>query len=133
MSDQSMPRAAEPTATQFRLAMVLGGLAGGLGVVLAAAAAHGDASGFLRPASDMLLFHAPAILALGVMAQVRRIPLLPVAMALLVAGLALFCGDLVSRALLDARLFPTAAPAGGTLLIAGWAGVVLSAAVVRAR
>lgn len=133
MSDQTIPRAADPTAVPLRLAIVLGGLAGGFGVGLAATAAHGDASGFLRPASEMLLFHAPAILALGVMAQVRRIPLLPVAVALLVAGLALFCGNLVSRALLDARLFPMAAPVGGLLLIAGWAGVVLSAVFVRAR
>jgi uncharacterized membrane protein YgdD (TMEM256/DUF423 family) len=122
-----------PTSTLFRPAMVLGGLAGCLGVALAAVAAHADPSGLMRAASEMLLFHAPAILVLGVMAQVRRIPLLPVATALLVAGLVLFCGDLASRALQDARLFPMAAPTGGMLLIAGWAAIVLSAATVKAR
>lgn len=133
MSDKIETHAPTRAVTLFRLALVLGGMAGCLGVVLAAIAAHTDTTGLLRTASEMLLFHAPALLALGAMAQFRQVPLLPVAAALLSAGLALFCGDLVSRALQDARLFPMAAPTGGSLLIGGWAVVILSAAIVRPK
>ncbi|ADZ70381.1 DUF423 domain-containing protein [Polymorphum gilvum] len=128
-----LPLVPDRTAPLFRVALVAGGLAGMAGVMLAALASHADTTGMMRPAADMLLVHAPALLALGVMAQVRRVPLLPVAFALIVAGLALFCGDLISRAVQDTRLFAMAAPTGGMLMIVGWAAVALSASIVRGR
>jgi uncharacterized membrane protein YgdD (TMEM256/DUF423 family) len=52
------------------------------------------------------------------------------AAGLFLAGSVLFGGDLSVRALAGARLFPMAAPIGGTLLIFGWALVTLAALIV---
>ncbi|WP_439528569.1 DUF423 domain-containing protein [Pannonibacter sp.] len=125
----------EPAATAplFRIGLVLGGLTGALGVALSALAAHVDTTGLLATAAQMLMYHAPAFLALAAVAQVRRVPLLPLALGLIAIGLLLFCGDLASRALRDARLFPMAAPTGGMMLIVGWAAAAISALLVRPR
>lgn len=134
MTSLQMPATMDdPTTPVLRLCLILGGLAGAAGVILMALAAHIDTTGLVRTAAEMLLFHAPVILALGGLAQVRRIPFLPVALLLLAAGLTLFCGDLLSRAFADRRLFPMSAPAGGTLIIAGWAAIALAAMRVRPR
>ncbi|NBN62463.1 DUF423 domain-containing protein [Pannonibacter tanglangensis] len=131
LSSPAQPSAA--TSPLFRAGLALGGLAGALGVALSALAAHLDGTGLLSTAAEMLLFHAPAFLALAALAQVRRVPLLPLTLGLLALGLLLFAGDLVSRAFRDARLFPMAAPTGGMLLIVGWASAALSTLVVRPR
>ena len=53
----------------FRILIILAGIMGADGVILAAAAAHqGDATR-LMPASSMLLFHATAILAVAALAE----------------------------------------------------------------
>jgi len=46
------------------------------------------------------------------------------------AGGALFAGDIAMRAFAGQRLFPMAAPTGGTLLLIGW--LVLTAAALAA-
>lgn len=98
-----------------------------------ALAAHADPTGLLATAANMMMFHAPVILLLGLLAQIRRSVFLPLALALVVAGLGLFCGDLLSRTFLEARLFPNAAPTGGMLLIIGWVSIVLSAFQLKPR
>lgn len=122
---------AGPAATSklLRLSIVIGGLYGAAGVVFLALSAHADTSGMMQTAAHMLLFHAPVLLAMGLLAQIRRIPLLPIAFCLMAAGVLLFSGDLVARAMADAKLFAMAAPAGGILTIAGW--IALSASAVR--
>lgn len=107
-----------------RLLVAAAGLCGAGGVALSAVAAHRPDLANLGTAANMLLFHAPAFLALSLSAgnKVRGI-----ASHVLLAGLVLFAGDLLSRAYLGARLFPMAAPGGGVLLIAGWLGVGVSA------
>jgi uncharacterized membrane protein YgdD (TMEM256/DUF423 family) len=104
--------------------MVVAGSLGALGVALSAVAAHRAELPNLGTAADMLLFHAPAFLALSMLTgnKVRII-----ASFTLLAGLAFFAGDLLARAYLGSRLFPMAAPAGGILLIAGWIGIAVSA------
>lgn len=129
-SDNAASQATHPL---LRAGMVAAGLCGAAGVVLAALGTHMDATGLMSVASNMLLFHAPAFLGLGALAQLRRVPLLPVAFVLLLAGVALFSGDLVSRALTADRLFAMSAPTGGSLMICGWLAVLLSAAFVRPR
>ena len=106
-----------------RFLILAAGLLGAAGVALLAAAAHlgGDN---LRTAAGFMLAHAPALLAVGLAGNGR---LLPVAGLVLLAGVALFAGDLVLRDLVGTRLFPMAAPTGGTLTILGWLGVALSA------
>ena len=103
-----------------RIFLLTGGLAGALGVALSAVAAH-SGGGNIATAASFLLMHAPALLVLSLLATNR------IGGLVLVVGLVLFCGDLLSRQFLDGRLFPYAAPAGGLFLIAGWLVVAISA------
>jgi len=111
-----------------RFLILAAGLLGAAGVALLAVAAHlgGDN---LHTAAAFLLAHAPALLALGLAGGNGRS--LGIAAALLVAGVALFAGDLVLRDVAGQRLFPMAAPTGGTLTIAGWLAVAVSALLQR--
>jgi len=108
---------------------VIAGLMGAAGVALAAAAAHGGDASRLSPASSMLLFHAPAILAALALVQQGVLPpmLGRVAIAGLLLGTALFSGDLTWRHFMSSALFPMAAPIGGTLLIASWLALAIAA------
>ncbi|WP_186399012.1 DUF423 domain-containing protein [Stappia sp. P2PMeth1] len=116
--------------------LLLAGLSGGLGVALSAMAAHVPGGELLSSAANMLLFHAPAFLALAALAALRATGprgVLAVATLALAVGLALFAGDLTSRVMLGDRLFPMAAPTGGSLMILGWAGILLAGAVRLVR
>lgn len=115
--------------------VVLAGLAGLSGVLLAATAAHGIPDPRLQTASNFLLLHAAAALALCGLALAvpgRGLWFLGAA-GLFLSGSLLFGGDLSARALAGARLFPLAAPLGGTLLILGWVFVVPAAFVALRR
>ena len=126
-----MAGSTEPTSALLRLCIVLAGLCGAAGITLLAASAHMERSGLVETAAEMLIYHAPALLAIGVVCQVRNVPIMPFALFLLIAGLCLFCGDLVSRSFRGVRLFAMAAPTGGMLLIVGWAAVAFSAINVK--
>jgi uncharacterized membrane protein YgdD (TMEM256/DUF423 family) len=112
--------------------LVLAGLMGACGVGLAAAAAHGTSAAGLDSAANLLLFHATAILGAASLAHQGQLwrPLALAAMTCFVAGAALFAGDIAMRAFTSQRLFPMAAPTGGTLLLIGW--LVLAAAALAA-
>jgi uncharacterized membrane protein YgdD (TMEM256/DUF423 family) len=112
-----------------RILVVLAGLMGACGVMLAAAAAHLADAPRLGTASSMLLFHACAVL--GAAALTERSLLhagigLAAAFGFVIAA-SLFAGDLTLRQYAGHGLFPMAAPTGGTLLIAGWLVLALSA------
>lgn len=119
--------------------LILAGLMGASGVALAAAAAHAAPRSGLDGAAYLLLFHATAVLGAGSLAKQELLwrPLGLVAMACFVAGGVLFAGDLSMRAFASHRLFPMAAPTGGTLLIVGWlvlaAAAIIAVAAVRDR
>lgn len=113
--------------------LLLAGLSGGLGVALSAMAAHVPGGELLSSAANMLLFHAPAFLALAALRAIGPSGVLAVATLALAVGLALFAGDLTSRVMLGDRLFPMAAPTGGSLMILGWAGILLAGAVLLVR
>lgn len=118
------------TATSMQAAAALAayaGLAGAIGVALAAAGAHGAALSALTPAAQFLMIHAAAALAVSAMATRAVHPgaFLLAALVLLV-GVSLFSGDIAARTLWGNRLFPMAAPIGGSTMIIGW--LVLSAA-----
>jgi uncharacterized membrane protein YgdD (TMEM256/DUF423 family) len=115
-----------PFANRFLI--LLGGLCGTAGVALSAVAAH-HGGAFIGTAANFLLFHAAALLAIGLAANSRWLRIAGFVLAL---GLALFCGDLLGRDLAGHRLFPFAAPAGGSLLIIGWLAVAASA-LTRSR
>jgi len=104
---------------KFRpLILFVSGLMGLSGVALAAAASHGGDTYFLGNASTMCLAHAPVLLALYVGHGTFRTATLSA--FVLGLGTILFAGDLVARHYLGDRLFPFAAPLGGTLMLLGW-------------
>jgi uncharacterized membrane protein YgdD (TMEM256/DUF423 family) len=112
--------------------IVLAGVMGAAGVVLAAAGAHSRPGTGLDSASQMLLVHAPAVIAAcAAIAQGALMrPLALAAVIGLILGAALFSGDLVLRAYFGQRLFPMAAPTGGTILIGAW--ILLAVAALAA-
>ena len=118
-----------------RLTIVSASLMGAAGVALAAAAAHGGDAARLGPASSMLLFHAPAVLAAT--ALVLQGAIRPgcgrIAIVAMLTGVALFSGDLSWRHYMGNALFPMAAPIGGTLLIASWIALAIAALWPRRR
>ena len=109
--------------------MVLGALAGLIGVALSAMAAHSTAGPNLETAARYLLFHAPVLLVTVTLARIGAISpgIGRLAGWAIVLGLVLFCGDLAMRAFRNTALFPMAAPAGGFVLMAGWALLALAA------
>lgn len=109
--------------------LILAGLMGAAGVIASAAGAHGDPASGLGNAGAMLLFHAAAMLgsvALLGQSQLWR-PMAIAAIAGWSVGGALFAGDIVLRAATGNRLFPMAAPTGGTLLILAWVALAIAA------
>jgi uncharacterized membrane protein YgdD (TMEM256/DUF423 family) len=115
--------------------IVLACLMGACGVALAAAAAHAAPGAGLDSAAYLLLFHAVAVLGAASLAGQALLwrPLGLVAMAGFVVGGGLFAGDVSMRAFAGHRLFPMAAPTGGTLLILSWLILAAAAIVIMAR
>jgi len=118
-----------------RILVILAGLMGADGVILAALSAHGADAALLAPASSMLLFHASAVLGAVALAErglVHARAGLAAATGFVVAAV-LFAGDLTVRHVAGHSLFPFAAPTGGTLLILSWLLLAVSAAWPAAK
>ena len=116
-----------------RVLIVLAGIMGADGVILAAASAHQADASRLASASSMLLFHACAVLATVALAE-RALVHARIGMIAaigFVAAAGLFAGDLTLRQYAGHGLFPMAAPTGGTLLIASWLVLAVAAAWPR--
>ena len=102
------------------------GLMGAGGVAAAAAAAHLPGAAHLASVALILLAHAAAILALSARAKDCGKSSCPLARVWLVSalvlalGAALFSCDVALLTLRGTRLFPMAAPTGGTAMILGW-------------
>jgi uncharacterized membrane protein YgdD (TMEM256/DUF423 family) len=107
------------------LILFVSGLTGLSGVALAAAASHAGEPRLLGSASTMCLAHAPVLLALYL--GHGRFRTATFAGLVLALGTIIFAGDLVSRHFLGERLFPFAAPTGGTLMMLGWICVAAGA------
>ena len=105
------------------LLVALGGFSGATGVALLAVAAHSPEGANLKTAADFLLVHGPAFFALAALSRTQALPRWVIAAGALALalGLTFFAGDLARRSFTGARLFPMAAPTGGTLMILGWA------------
>jgi uncharacterized membrane protein YgdD (TMEM256/DUF423 family) len=117
----------------LRILVILAAVMGADGVVLAAASAHQADAARLGSASSMLLFHAPAVLAAVALSE-RGILDIRIGLAAawgFVVAAALFATDLTMRQYAGHSLFPFAAPAGGTLLIASWLLLAVAAAWPR--
>jgi uncharacterized membrane protein YgdD (TMEM256/DUF423 family) len=117
----------------LRILVILAGVMGADGVILAALAAHQGDAARLAPASSMLLFHAIAVLATVALTERGIIHAkggLAAAFGFVVAS-SVFAGDLSLRHYAGNGLFPLAAPIGGTLLIVSWLVLALAAAWPR--
>ena len=119
----------------FRILIILAGVMGADGVILAAAAAHQPDATRLASASSMLLFHAVAVLGTVALAErgVIHVRIGIMAASGFVVATVLFAGDLSLRHYAGHGLFPFAAPTGGTLLIASWLALAVAAAWPRPR
>ena len=112
--------------------VALAALAGAAGVIEAAMVAHATTDPLIQTSANFLQLNAAAVIAIAAVAQAapfRRRAFL-VAGSILLGGSALFCGDLTARALSTQRLFPFAAPIGGTSMILGWIATALAGLAV---
>jgi len=117
----------------FRILVILAGVMGADGIILAAASAHQPDATRLAAASSMLLFHAIAVLAVVALTERGVIDVrigIAAAFGFVIAA-ALFAGDLTLRQYAGHSLFPMAAPTGGTLLIVSWLTLAAAAAWPR--
>jgi uncharacterized membrane protein YgdD (TMEM256/DUF423 family) len=117
----------------FRILIILAGVMGVDGVMLAAASAHQPDGTRLASASSMLLFHSPAVLAAVALAE-RGLIHAGIGIAAgfgFVIAAALFAGDLTMRQYAGHSLFSMAAPTGGMLLIVSWLTLAVAAAWPR--
>lgn len=112
-----------------RATIGIGGLTGAIGVMAAAAAAHGAETRNFSAISAICLSHGPVLVALGLYGVRGRA--FGVAAGLLVAGTAIFVLDLLARQQWGQGLFAMAPPLGGMLMIAGW--LALSVGAIMAR
>lgn len=112
-----------------QILIALAGIMGAAGIMLSAAGAHGKPGVGLDSAGYLLLIHAVAVVA-GTVAARQGIILRPLGLIVIwgfVAGAGLFAADVAARAYLGSRLFPLAAPAGGTILIIAWLTLIVAA------
>jgi len=109
------------------LLAALAALMGGAGVALAAAAEHASGGDLARTAALYLMLHAVAALAIAAHARVAVAPRgLIIVGFVMELGAALFAADLATRAFIGARLFPFAAPIGGSTMILSWAALAVA-------
>ena len=111
-----------------RVLFIAGALLGAVGVALSAAASHGGSVN-VATAANFLLVHAPALIALSLVVAGGRI--LHIGAAILLVAALLFSGDLLAREYLGERLFPFAAPLGGTGMILGWLMLAVGALIAN--
>ncbi len=108
-------------------------LMGGAGVTLAAVAVHMSGGELAQRGALFLILHAVA--ALGIAAHVRvaasRVCL--AAGFVMEAGASLFAADLAYHAFAGTRLFPFAAPIGGSAMILAWLALAAGFAAEAAR
>ncbi len=83
----------------------------------------------------MLSLHAAAVLGGTAILSSGMIwrPLGAIALFGLVLGALLFAGDIALRAFAGHRLFPMAAPTGGTIMIVSWLAFAIAAIVGLSR
>ena len=115
-----------------RLAVLLAGVTGFLGVVLAAVGAHAlpgmdDFSTYRawQSASTLNLVHSLLLLIVGIRLLRRPSPLLSVGAGLLFLGIVLFSGSIYVRIAFELERTFNLAPTGGLLLMTAWVVVAI--------
>lgn len=109
-------------------AILMGAVLGFLGVVFGAFGAHGlrarlspDMLAVWKTATEYHLYHALALVLVGVLARSLRANTLDTAALFFVTGILVFSGSLYLLALSGVRWLGAITPIGGLLLLAGWA------------
>jgi uncharacterized membrane protein YgdD (TMEM256/DUF423 family) len=121
-----------------RSPLILAGLSallGAAGVGLAAAGVHASGGELASRGALFLLLHAAAGLAIAAHARVAAAegrPLIVVGFAM-EAGAALFSAALAVRAFTGDRLFPFAAPIGGSTMMLSWLALAIVFAAAGRR
>ena len=118
----------------FRVWIAGAAVAGFVAVAMAALSAHAGldaaALALVRTATEMAMWHALALLGVGLWARAGGGIAVQCAGGLFIGGVLLFCGSIFLLALAGIRL-GSVAPVGGTLLMAGW--TALGVAAIRDR
>jgi len=121
-----------------RSPLVLAGVAalmGAAGVALAAAGVHVSGGELALRGAQFLILHACAALAIAAHARVATASARPLVIVgfVMEAGAALFSAELAMRAFTGERIFPFAAPIGGSTMMIAWLAlaIVFAAAVRR--
>jgi uncharacterized membrane protein YgdD (TMEM256/DUF423 family) len=103
-----------------------------LAVVLAALGAHllqtqaDDSQKLWETASQMHMFHAAALLGVAALAHIRNSILIDISGLIIAAGALLFCGSLYLRSSGFDLLPGPITPAGGLIIMLGWAVLILT-------
>lgn len=82
-------------------------------------------------AARFQMYHALALLSVGILSMRWQTHILTVSVALFALGTLLFSGSLYILALTGIGIFGAIAPIGGISLMAGWASLILAAFRVR--
>jgi len=114
----------------------LAALMGAAGVALAAAGVHANGGELAERGALFLLLHAGAALAIAAHARIATASAraLVIVGFVMEAGATLFSAEIAMRAFTGVRIFPFAAPIGGTTMLIAWVAlaVVFAAADRRA-
>jgi uncharacterized membrane protein YgdD (TMEM256/DUF423 family) len=112
---------------------VCAALMGAAGVGLAALAAHQNGGDLGRTAALFLLLHAAACLAVAAHARLTFSRAVAAVGFVMAAGASLFAADLARSAFAGERLFPFAAPIGGSTMILAWLALAAALAAEGRR
>jgi uncharacterized membrane protein YgdD (TMEM256/DUF423 family) len=126
----------EPDMIRSRFILAgVGALMGAAGVALAAAGVHANGGELAQRGALFLLLHAVAGLAIAAHARIAAAS----TRALLIVGFVmeggaiLFSGELAMHVFTGERVFPFAAPLGGTIMILSWIALALVFAIASWR
>lgn len=113
----------------------LAALMGAAGGALAAAGVHASGGELALRGADFLILHACAALAIAAHARVatssaRGLIIIGFGME---AGATLFAAELAVRAFTGERIFPFAAPIGGTIMLLAWVALAVVFAAASRR
>ena len=121
-----------------RSPLILAGVAalmGAAGVGLAAAGVHASGGELAERGALFLLLHAVAALAIAAFAGLPTAPgrALVIVGFVMEAGATLFSAELAARAFTGDRIFPFAAPIGGSTMMLSWVALAVVFAVAAWR
>ena len=123
---------------RIQITIAIAAIFGLLAVIAGAAGTHAlrdtlDASALrtFETAARFQMYHALALLAVGILSMRWQTRILTVSAGLFMLGVLLFSGSLYILALSGIGIFGAVAPIGGISLMVGWASLILAA--FRAR